>query len=408
MSASFDMSARTPLTLPPIPLTAASNSSCRRPVTKTDAPSAAKCLAVARPIPLVPPVTTTTLFSNLPLIVCLLDPCGGLPAAWEEDVHGTLGAVEVKTELQRSLNETMMAPDLNDYALFAEVVTHGGFASAGRALRAPKSTLSRRIAALEMRLGVRLIERSTRRFRVTEIGQAFYERCRIVVMDVEQADAVVSEALGEPRGVVRCSCPLGLVEALSPTFSSFMRNFPKARLQVVAVDRPVGLIDERIDVAIRVRATLETDAALTMRSLGRSTRILVAAPALAASCAGGDVTALSDLPTLATTDQMGEISWVFSGPDGAQHTVRHEPRLTCVDFLALRDAAVAGLGVALLPEHPCRSELAKGSLVHVFPQWDTEDGIVPLVFTTRRGLPPVVRAFIDHLAAAFRLGKIVG
>ena len=94
----------------------------------------------------------------------------------------------------------MTAPDLNDYALFAEVVTHGGFAAAGRALRAPKSTLSRRIAALEMRLGVRLIERSTRRFRVTEIGQAFYERCRIVMMDVEQADAIVSEALGCSEG----------------------------------------------------------------------------------------------------------------------------------------------------------------------------------------------------------------
>jgi DNA-binding transcriptional LysR family regulator len=328
-----------------------------------------------------------------------------LAAAWEEDVHGTLGAVEVKTELQRSLNETMMAPDLNDYALFAEVVTHRGFAAAGRAMRVPKSTLSRRIGSLEARLGVRLIERSTRRFRVTDIGQAFYERCRMIMMDVQQANAIVSEALGEPRGVVRCSCPLGMVEVLSPIFCSFMQTFPKANLQVVAIDRAVGLIDERIDVAIRVRATLETDAALTMRSLGRSTRILVSAPALVASCAGGDVAALSDLPTLATTDQMGEITWAFSGPDGAQRTVRHEPRLTCVDFLALRDAAVAGLGVALLPEHTCRSELAKGSLVHVFPQWDTEDGIVHLVFTTRRGLPPVVRAFIDHLAGTFRLGR---
>ena len=301
----------------------------------------------------------------------------------------------------------MTSLDLNDYALFAEVVTHGGFAAAGRAMRAPKSTLSRRIASLEARLGVRLIERSTRRFRVTEIGQAFYERCRMIMMDVQQADAVVSEAIGEPRGVVRCSCPLGLVEALSPTFCSFMRTFPKAKLQVVAIDRPVGLIDERIDVAIRVRATLETDAALTMRSLGRSSRILVAAPALAALCASGDVAALSNLPTLATTDQMGEIAWAFSGPEGAQRTIRHEPRMTCVDFLALRDAAVAGLGVALLPEHTCRSELAEGSLVHVFPQWYTEDGIVHLVFTTRRGLPPVVRAFIEHLAGAFRHGKIV-
>lgn len=208
----------------------------------------------------------------------------------------------------------LRTPDLNDYALFVEVVTYGGFAAAGRALRAPKSTLSRRIAGLEARLGVRLIERSTRRFRVTEVGQAFHERCRMIVIDVQQADAVVSEALGEPRGVVRCSCPLGLVEALSPTFSSFMRNFPKAKLQVVAVDRAVGLIDERIDVAVRVRAALGTDAALTMRTLGRSRRILVAAPALAASCASGDIAALSDLPTLATTDQMGEIIWEFIGP----------------------------------------------------------------------------------------------
>src|SRR6185369_6917147 len=205
MSASFDMSARTPLTLPPTVLTAASSSFCRRPVMKTDAPSAAKCLAVARPIPLVPPVTTTTLFSNLPLIVCLLDPCSGLPSARKRDVHGTLDPLESKTELLRSLDETMTAPDLNDYALFAEVVTHGGFAAAGRAMRAPKSTLSRRIASLEARLGVRLIERSTRRFRVTEIGQAFYERCRMIMMDAQQADAVVSEAIGEPRGVVRCS-----------------------------------------------------------------------------------------------------------------------------------------------------------------------------------------------------------
>ena len=285
------------------------------------------------------------------------------------------------------------------------MAAHGGFAAAGRALRAPKSTLSRRVAALEKRLGVRLIERSTRRFRVTEIGQAFYERCRIVVMDVEQADAIVSEALGEPRGIVRCACPLGLVEALTPAFVGFMRAFPKAKLQIVAVDRAVGLIDERIDVAIRVRTALDADAALTMRTLGRSSRILVAAPSLAAACAAVDVAALSDLPTLATTDQMGEIIWEFLGPDGEPRAIRHEPRMTSVDFVAVRDAAVAGLGVALLPDHTCRAELASGRLAHVFPQWRTEDGIIHLVFTTRRGLPPVVRAFIDHLAGAFRSGE---
>jgi DNA-binding transcriptional LysR family regulator len=291
--------------------------------------------------------------------------------------------------------------DLNDYVLFAEVVTHGGFAAAGRVLRAPKSTLSRRIAALETRLGVRLIERSTRRFRVTEVGQAFYERCRMIMMDVQQAESVVSEALGEPRGVVRCSCPLGLIETLSPAFSSFLKKFPKAKLQVVAVDRAVDLIDERIDVAVRVRTAIVTDAALIMRTLGHSSRILVAAPSLADLCAGGDVSALTDLPTLATTDQIGAIVWEFFEPSGGLRSIRHEPRMTCVDFLALRDAAVSGLGVALLPEHSCRGQLVDGSLIHVFPQWRTEDGIIHLIFTTRRGLPPVVRSFIDHLADVF-------
>ncbi|HMA50900.1 MAG TPA: LysR substrate-binding domain-containing protein [Magnetospirillaceae bacterium] len=299
----------------------------------------------------------------------------------------------------------MIGPDLNDYLLFAEIVAHGGFAAAGRALRAPKSTLSRRIAALEARLGVRLIERSTRRFRVTEVGQAFLERCQAILLEVQQAEATVSEALSEPRGVVRCSCPLGLVESLSETFSGFLQRFPKVRLQILALDRPVDLIAERIDVAIRVRARLDTDAALTMRTLGKSSRILVAAASLASAC-DGDISALASLPTLAMTDQIGEIVWEFTDAAGTPRAIRHEPRLTCVDFGALRDAAVAGLGVALLPDHACWAQIAKGDLVQVFPEWRTEEGIVHLVFTTRRGLPPAVRAFIDHLAAALRLHPV--
>jgi DNA-binding transcriptional LysR family regulator len=291
--------------------------------------------------------------------------------------------------------------DVNDYVLFAEVVTNGGFAATSRVLRTPKSTISRRIAALEQRLGVRLIERSTRRFRVTDVGRTFFERCRTIMLDVQQADAVASEALGEPQGVVRCSCPPGLVEVLSGEFGSFLARFPKATLQVVTADRAVDLIEERIDVAIRVRTRLDSDASLIMRTLGYSSRILVAAPKLASQCASGDIAILSEMTTLATTDEMGEILWTFSGPNDEEYSVRHQPRMTCVDFAALRDAAVAGLGVALLPDHACHEELAAGRLVHVFPQWTTPAGIIHLVFTTRRGLPPVVRAFIDHLAAVF-------
>jgi DNA-binding transcriptional LysR family regulator len=292
-------------------------------------------------------------------------------------------------------------PDLNDYLLYAAVVTHGGFAAASRALRQPKSTLSRRIAQLEARLGVRLIERTTRRFRVTEVGQAFYDRCRIVALDVEQANAVAAEAKSEPQGLIRFSCPTGLVETLSATLPQFLARFPKVRLQVIAVDRAVDLIDERIDVALRVRTVLTTDAALTMRTLGRSRRILVAGPQLAARCRDQPIDQLGSLPTLSPTGQSGELVWNLLGPDGATCAVRHEPRMTCGDFRALRDAAAANTGVAFLPDHVCNADLINGRLVQVFPEWRSEDGIVHIVFTTRHGLPPAVRAFIDHLAALF-------
>jgi DNA-binding transcriptional LysR family regulator len=156
-------------------------------------------------------------------------------------------------------------------------------------------------------------------------------------------------------------------------------------------------------VALRVRTELVTDAALTVRTLGKSHRILVAAPRVAMTCAGRDVTALPGLPTLSSTDEPGEIDWELIGPAGELRRLRHEPRMTCGDFLALRDAAAAGAGVALLPDHICSEDLAAGRLVQVFPEWRTQAGVVHLVFTTRRGLPPAVRAFIDHLAGALRL-----
>jgi DNA-binding transcriptional LysR family regulator len=296
----------------------------------------------------------------------------------------------------------MTMRDLNDYALFADIVANGGLAPAGRALCIPKSTLSRRLSALEARLGARLIERSTRQFRVTEVGQAFYERCRTILLDLEQADAVVANALGEPRGFVRCSCPIGLIEVFAPTFSDFMLRYPQVILHIVVANQPVDLISERIDLAIRVRAELTTDAALTMRTLGNSRHVLVTGPSLAETCAGRDIAALASIATLSADSRTGEISWDLCTEDGRTVTIKHEPRLICGDFRALRHAAAAGVGVALLPDHTCRGDLASGRLVRVFPQWATQLGIVHLVFTTRRGLPPAVRALIECLAVAFR------
>ncbi|MGR9237084.1 LysR substrate-binding domain-containing protein (plasmid) [Rhizobium leguminosarum] len=292
-----------------------------------------------------------------------------------------------------------MRIDLNDYAYFAKVVAHGGFAAAGRALREPKSKLSRRIASLEDRLGLRLIERTSRRFRVTDTGQAFYERCRAILAEAEQAEALVAQAQAEPHGRIRFSCPTGMVAPISTLMSSFLLRFPKVRLQLVATDRAVDLIEERIDLALRVRASLTSDAALTMRSLGASIRILVTSPQLASQVAS--IEHLNTFPALSTDHAADDLEWHLEAEDGRKHIVRVQPRMGCEDMATVRDAAINGLGIALLPDHVCRDALEAGKLVRVLPAWGGLQGIVHLVFTTRRGLSPAVRALIDHLAAGF-------
>jgi DNA-binding transcriptional LysR family regulator len=293
--------------------------------------------------------------------------------------------------------------DLNDLFFFAEVVAHGGFAPAGRALRQPKSKLSRRVAQLEERLGVRLIERSSRRFRVTGVGQAFYEHCQNVMTEVRRAEEAVAETQGEPHGTVRFSSPLGMMEPLAPILAQFMARYPRVNLQVVATNRPVDLIAERIDVALRVRVSLDTDAALTVRTLTRSRRILVASPPWASRMGSAtELEALREVPALSTAEQPGEVLWELQGPEGRTGTFRHVPRLACEDFNAVREAVAAGLGVALLPAHSCEAGLRSGELVQVLPDWHGPEGIVHLVFTRRRGLPLPVGALIDHLAEHVR------
>jgi DNA-binding transcriptional LysR family regulator len=234
---------------------------------------------------------------------------------------------------------------------------------------------------------------------VTDTGQAFYERCRAILAEAEQAEAVVAQAQAEPGGRVRFSCPTGMVTLIGGLISSFLIRFPKVRLQLVATDRAVDLIEERIDLALRVRSSLASDAGLTMRSLGVSTRILVASPQLASTIASTEQ--LATMATLATTDASDDQEWHLEADDGRKQIIRVQPRLGCEDMATVREAAIDGLGVAILPDHLCRDALQAGRLVRVLPAWRGVRGTVHLVFTTRRGLSPAVRALIDHLALGF-------
>ncbi len=176
--------------------------------------------------------------------------------------------------------------DLNDLYFFAAVVEHGGFSAAGRALGVPKSRLSKRVAQLEERLGVRLLQRTTRRFVVTEVGERFYTHCRAVLEEAQAAQDAVDELRAEPRGMVRLSCPVSLAQTvLAHLLPDFLALYPKMQVRVLSSDRRVDVIGEGYDLAIRVRTKLDTDANLVMRSFGHSRTALVASPE-AARCAG--------------------------------------------------------------------------------------------------------------------------
>lgn len=292
--------------------------------------------------------------------------------------------------------------DLNDLFFFSAVVKYRGFSAAARALDIPKSRLSKHIAALEERLGVRLLERSSRSFQVTDVGWAFYEQCQDVVASAEAAEALVAEARSEPKGLMRVSAPTGLSHRLERLLPAFLRAHPLVNLQLLLLNRPVNVIEERIDLALRVRSRLDSDPQLIMRKLGTSNSILVASPQLIAEH-GGSLTldSLRDMPCLVLGDHGARSVWPLVHSDGRTIELSLEPRFVCSDFDLLRYAALAGLGVSLLPEEVCSQDIANGRLVHVLPDWKGATVIVHAIFTARHGLPPAVRALIDYLAEEF-------
>jgi DNA-binding transcriptional LysR family regulator len=289
--------------------------------------------------------------------------------------------------------------DLNDLGFFAAVVSHGGFSAASRALGLPKSRISRRVAALEGQLGVRLLERSTRRFKVTDVGQDVYRHARAALTEAEAIEEVVARLKAEPQGLVRVSCPMDADRLVGEALPGFLAQHPKLRVQVIVSNRRVDLIEEGVDVAVRVRERLDTDADLQMKVISRSGNMMVASPGFVAERGQpGDPEEIPAFPTLAHSDRPGLDRWVIVNAAGEELDIAHEPRLSANTFPILREAAFAGLGIAMLPEYVCRDGFESGRLVRILPEWANRQGVLHLVFTSRRGQLPGVRAVIDFLA----------
>jgi len=289
--------------------------------------------------------------------------------------------------------------DLNDFYFFAQVVEHGGFAPAGRALGAQKARLSRRIAALEDRLGVRLIQRSTRRFAVTDVGQTFYAHARAAAAEAEAAEEAVARTRAEPQGLVRVSCPVMLAQGpLAPALARFLRDNPRVRVELEATNRRVDLIAEGVDVALRVRQPPLEDSELVLKVFGRDAGVLVSARACLERRGRPQTPAdLAAFDSLATTRAGGDHWWRLIGPNGELETVRHQPRLVTDDMQVLRRAALEGIGIVLLPRLLVQPDIEAGLLERLLPAWDTPEGVMHAVYPSRRGLVPAVRRFLDML-----------
>jgi DNA-binding transcriptional LysR family regulator len=289
--------------------------------------------------------------------------------------------------------------DLNDMLYFAEVAERGGFAAAGRALGLPKSRLSRRVAELEAQLGVRLLQRTTRKLSLTEAGELYLHHCVAMRDEALAADEAVAQMQSEPRGTLRIACPVSMAQStLGYLVPRFLALHPHVKVDMHVTNRVIDLVEEGIDIALRVRTTLDDSGSLVVKQLGAGTGYLLASPDLLRR-QGTPLTPedLARLDTVAMSATDGRSTWVLQGPEGREYVHAHQPRYVADDLQTLKLAVLAGTGIGFLPDSMSQAELQARLLVPVLPGWAPKPGLVHAVFPSRRGQVPAVRGFLDFL-----------
>ena len=290
--------------------------------------------------------------------------------------------------------------DLNDMLLFAQVAESLGFSAAARKLGMPRSTVSRRIAELEDALGVRLVQRTTRRLSLTDVGAAYAERCLAVRAEVEEANLAVTSAAETPRGRLRITSAIEIGRRYLPAVvADYAARFPDVEVELELSDFPRDLIAEGWDLAIRV-GTLE-DSSLIARRLGPTEQFLCAAPSyLERRPPPSRPDELAGHDTIVMTAGIGGFEWTFTGPEGTT-SVATRPRIVANDFDAVRALAEAGLGLARLPSWVAREPLERGELVRCMEDYTASALDVSAIYPTRRHLSAKLRFFLDLLSEHF-------
>ena len=293
--------------------------------------------------------------------------------------------------------------DLNDVVVFARVVEAGSFTAAARLLAMPKTTVSRRVAALEREVGVRLLQRTTRSLNLTDAGRLYYEQSSQGLRTIEEANLRLAEARAEPSGTIRISAPVGFGgHFLIRAVVDFLTLYPKTNVELRLTDDKLNLIDDGIDLAFRT-GRLE-DSTLIARKIGSTHRLL---------CAGPDYLARYGMPespadlarhrcVIAGPSASGA-HWVLDGPQG-QESVDVAGRFAANEMQAVVAAALANFGIAQLPQVMAEALIAEGRLQRVLDGYTTPEGGLYVLYPSSRHLSPLVKAFIDLAVERIRIG----
>lgn len=292
-----------------------------------------------------------------------------------------------------------MLSDLDDFYCFAQVVEHGGFSAAERATDIPKSKLSRRVYNLEERLGVRLIQRTSRHFAVTDIGMNIFRHAQVMLNAAQAAHDLVDHLSTEPRGTIKISLPVSIAQnELAKVLPQFLKQYPQIKIQMMVTNRRVDIINEGFDLALRVRSNLDDDPNLVIRQFDKIEQHLYASQAYLNEF--GDLKQpeqLAEHKILSIAEDHTEQFILLQGQNQQQQKVRVIPTVLGSDLIMMSKLAAASCGITLLPDNVVKHYVDGGELVKVLPDWKSAQGIFHMVYPSRRGLLPAVRVFIDYV-----------
>lgn len=288
--------------------------------------------------------------------------------------------------------------DLNDIVVFTKVVETKSFTGAAEALGLPKSTVSRKLAQLEERLGVRLVQRTTRKLALTEIGEAYYERCSSIVADIAAAEQLVTDMQSTPRGRLRLTASVDFsTRFLGEIVAEFLAEHPEINVELEASDRVIDLIEDGFDLAVRIGQMPEST--LIARKLCSLHLILCASPAyLARRGTPQHVEELDDHDHVLFTPSSRNQTWTLVNHGDQAYEFGRPARLASNNYGAVVDVARAGGGIALISEFMVTDEVKSGALVRVLPEWQTRPTDVHAVYPARQNVPPRLALFLEHLA----------